>query len=156
GMAPGCSSLAPSDRAPVVNTYIIPGFVVGCIYAIVSSGLVLTYATSGVINLAYGAMAYVSATLFWYLRGHGVGGWAAAAICVLGFAPLFGALLWRVLFRPIAHLSLLAGLMASIGLTVALPAAMDTIFPHAQVYYARGIMSGGTTIHKWGGLEIST
>src|SRR5207302_1093889 len=99
---------------------------------------------------------YVNATFFYYLTSNGFGGWPAAAICVLGFSPLLGGFLWRFLFRPIVHLSLIAGLIASIGLAVALPAAADTIFRHEQVFYARGIITPGLIIHHWGPFEIST
>jgi branched-chain amino acid transport system permease protein len=144
------------DEETAIDTYIVPGFIIGCIYAIAASGVVLTYATSGVLNLAYGAIAYVNATLFWSFVNHGLSGWLAAAICVLGISPLIGVILWQALFRFIVHLSLVAGLIASIGLAVALPAAIDTILPHKQVLYARGIVTPGFKIHHWGPVKVST
>ena len=44
--------------------YIILGIPFGCVFALVAVGLVLTYKTSGVFNLAFGAQAYVSAAVF--------------------------------------------------------------------------------------------
>ena len=38
--------------------YVIQGIPVGCVFALVAIGLVLTYKTSGVFNLAFGAQAY--------------------------------------------------------------------------------------------------
>ena len=46
----------------------IEGFPVGCVYALVAVGLVLTYKTSGVFNLAFGAQAFLSAAVFLKLR----------------------------------------------------------------------------------------
>ena len=45
-------------------TYAVPGLPYGCVYALVAVGLVLTFKTSGVFNLAFGAQAYVSAAVF--------------------------------------------------------------------------------------------
>jgi branched-chain amino acid transport system permease protein len=139
-----------------VNTYIVPGLVVGCVYAIAASGIVLTYATSGVLNLAYGSMAFFNATLFYYLTAHGMGGWPAAAICVLGFSPLFGVLLWRILFRHMVGLGLVPALIASIGLAVALPALAEIIFRPEEILYARGIIVPGQDVHKFLGIQMST
>jgi branched-chain amino acid transport system permease protein len=44
--------------------YAIRGVPVGCIYALVAVGLVLTFKTAGVFNLAFGAQAFVSAAVF--------------------------------------------------------------------------------------------
>ena len=40
----------------------------GTVYALIALGFVLTYKTSGVFNLAFGAQAYVSAALFFQAR----------------------------------------------------------------------------------------
>jgi branched-chain amino acid transport system permease protein len=45
--------------------YLIEGFPVGCVYALVAIGLVLTYKTSGVFNLAFGAQAFLSAAVMY-------------------------------------------------------------------------------------------
>ncbi|MDZ7733342.1 MAG: hypothetical protein U5R31_09715 [Acidimicrobiia bacterium] len=47
---------------------IILGIPIGCVYALLAVGLVLTYKTSGVLNLAFGAQAFVSAAVFYDLR----------------------------------------------------------------------------------------
>ena len=38
--------------------FVIAGLVLGGIYAIASAGLVITYTSSGILNFAFGAMAY--------------------------------------------------------------------------------------------------
>lgn len=139
-----------------MSTYIIPGLVIGCIYAIAASGIVVSYATSGVLNLAYGAMAYVNAAFFYWLTSKGVGGWGAAAICVLLFSPLFGVLVWHALFRHLVGLGVVPALIASIGLAVALPAAAEIIFRPDNVLYARGIITPGLEAHKFLGISMTT
>ena len=48
--------------------YIIQGVPIGSVYALVAIGLVLTYKTSGVFNLAFGAQAFLSAAVYYRLQ----------------------------------------------------------------------------------------
>ena len=43
------------------------GIVVGCIYALTATGLVVTYNTSGIFNFAHGAIGMVAAFSYWQL-----------------------------------------------------------------------------------------
>ena len=43
-----------------VTSSIIQGFPIGCVFALVAMGFVLTYKVSGVFNLAFGAQAYAA------------------------------------------------------------------------------------------------
>lgn len=81
-------------------TFTVLGLVLGCVYAIAASGLVLTYNTSGIFNFAHGAQAMLGA--FTYFQVHNVWGVPAlpAVILVLGIlGPLMGFLLHRVIMR---------------------------------------------------------
>ena len=49
-------------------SYVIRGIPFGCVFALVAVGLVLTYRTSGVFNLAFGAQAFVSAAVYYDTR----------------------------------------------------------------------------------------
>ncbi|MGV9675950.1 branched-chain amino acid ABC transporter permease [Nocardia sp. NPDC003482] len=76
----------------------IVGLSTAAIYAIIGSGLVLTYTTTGVFNFAHGATGMVSAFVYWQC----VIGWGwpvpVALVVVLGgFAPLFGLAVGRAL-----------------------------------------------------------
>ena len=80
--------------------FVIAGLVLGGIYAIASAGLVITYDSSGILNFAFGAMAFFIARLYYYL--HIQQNWsilaaAVVSICVAG--PALGVLLYAVLFR---------------------------------------------------------
>ena len=48
--------------------YVIRGIPFGCVFGLVAVGLVLTYKTSGVFNLAFAAQAFLSAAVFYDLR----------------------------------------------------------------------------------------
>ncbi|MFD4459140.1 ABC transporter permease [Nocardia sp. NPDC058480] len=76
----------------------IVGLSTAAIYAVIGSGLVLTYTTTGVFNFAHGAAGMVSAFVYWQLS---VGwGWPvplALAAVLLVFAPAFGLFFGRTL-----------------------------------------------------------
>ena len=50
-----------------VVQWLIFGVPIGCVYALVAIGLVLTYKTSGVFNLAFSAQAFVSGAVFYQM-----------------------------------------------------------------------------------------
>ena len=58
---------------------VVTALVTGSIYAIAASGLVVTYQTSGVFNLAYGAQAYASALIFYVCVHAGWPSWAGSS-----------------------------------------------------------------------------
>ncbi|TDC91596.1 ABC transporter permease [Actinomadura sp. 7K507] len=109
--------------------YVLAGLALGAIYAIASASLVVTYVSSGVFNFAFGAMAFAVARFYYFL--HTENGWpivAAAAVSLGIFAPLLGALLYGLLFRHLRLRPPLIKVVATIGVSVALPPAVDLIF----------------------------
>ena len=101
---------------------LISGTVTGGIYAIMASGLVLTYETSGLFNFSHGAIAFVTAYFYYQLHvGQGVPIVPAAILSVFVFAPLLGLLLDRILLRRLADAPVYARIVGTIGLLVALP-----------------------------------
>ena len=81
-------------------SYVIRGIPFGCVFALVAVGLVLTYRTSGVFNLAFGAQAFVSAAVYYDTRVRHE--WPIAASFVLAVVivgPLVGFILDRFIFR---------------------------------------------------------
>ncbi|GAA2389631.1 branched-chain amino acid ABC transporter permease/ATP-binding protein [Nonomuraea africana] len=103
--------------------YILSGLVTGAVFAVMASGLTLSYAATGVFNFAHGAVGFLTALVFFELNvGLGWPGWAAALAAVLGFAPLLGYGLHRAMFRGLAQAGETAQIVATIGLTIALPA----------------------------------
>ena len=70
---------------------ILQGLPPGTVYALIALGFVLTYKTSGVFNLAFGAQAYMSAVMFF--KTHTEWGWPivpSLIVSVLLLAPLVG------------------------------------------------------------------
>jgi branched-chain amino acid transport system permease protein len=104
--------------------YTIAGLVTAAIYAIAASGLVVTYTTSGVFNIAHGAVGMFAAFVFWQLRF----GWnwptPIALVLVIGvLAPLFGCGVEKLLIRNLADASEATKLAVTIGLLIAMEGA---------------------------------
>src|SRR6266545_4396963 len=109
-------------------TAILQGTPPGTVYALVALGFVLTYKTSGVFNLAFGAQAYVSAVV--YFKTHTEWGWGivpSLVVSVLILAPLLGLVLERLIFRHLRTAPAVAKLVVTIGLTVALPSLFELV-----------------------------
>ena len=80
--------------------FIIAGLTTGSVYSLAGVGLVLTYKTSGVFNFAHGALATVSAYLFYTLHvQHGMPWPLAAVISVFVVGAVCGLLLELVARR---------------------------------------------------------
>jgi branched-chain amino acid transport system permease protein len=104
--------------------YTIYGIVTASIYAIAASGLVVTYTTSGVFNLAHGAVGMFGAFVYWQLRfGWHVPAWLALILVVLVLAPLFGCAIDKVIMRGLADATEATKLAVTIGVLVALVGA---------------------------------
>jgi branched-chain amino acid transport system permease protein len=104
--------------------YTIYGIVTASIYAIAASGLVVTYTTSGVFNLAHGAVGMFGAFVYWQLRfGWGVPAWLSLILVVLVLAPLFGCAIDKVIMRGLADATEATKLAVTIGVLVALVGA---------------------------------
>jgi branched-subunit amino acid ABC-type transport system permease component len=104
--------------------YLVRGIPIGCVFALVAVGIVLTYKTSGVLNLAFGAQAYVSAATFYVLRDPNRANWPmipALIVSVFLLAPALGWLLDRLLYRHLRTAPPVAKLVTSLGLLVAIP-----------------------------------
>ncbi len=109
--------------------FVIAGLALGGIYAIASAGLVITYTSSGILNFAFGAMAFFIARLYYYLHTQQNWSIATAAIVSIGIAaPLMGIFLYAILFRFLRFRSPLIKVVATIGLLVAIPGIATVIF----------------------------
>ncbi len=121
-------------------SYLLVGLALGSVYAIAAGSLVITYVASGVFNLAFAAMALTVARIFYTLNTEQ--GWPipiAAVVSLLVFAPLFGAFLYLALFRFLRGRSMIIKLMATTGLSVALPPLVDLVFGHLTSTAASGL-----------------
>jgi ABC-type branched-subunit amino acid transport system ATPase component/branched-subunit amino acid ABC-type transport system permease component len=148
-----------------VILFLILGLGSGAVYAALSLGLVVTYRSSGVVNLASAAIALYIAYTYAYLRmgqlvdpipglsptvslGTGALGFWPALLISLVVAGVLGALLYALIFRPLRAAPAAAKAVASVGVMIVLQALLATqlgssavtvapIFP-AHVYQMLG------------------
>ncbi len=136
---------------------IVVGMSYGSVYALLAVGLVLTYKTSGVFNLAYGAQAFVSAAIYYDLRVRHA--WpipVAFIIAVVIVAPLLGFILDRGLFRYLRNATQIAKLVVSLALLVAIPQIVKLWFGQNPAAGTQGIVpKGDTTYNPYGDVFVS-
>ncbi|HEY2832767.1 MAG TPA: ABC transporter permease [Sporichthyaceae bacterium] len=108
--------------------FVIFGIITGSIYGLTAMGLVLTYKTSGVFNIAHGAVCAGAAYVFYGLRQRqGIPwGWTFL-IVVFVMAPLAGLILER-LAVVLAPVSTAYRIVGTVGLLVAIRAILGLGF----------------------------
>jgi branched-chain amino acid transport system permease protein len=110
-----------------LKPFIVLGLALGGVFAMSGVGLVVLYRTTGVLNLAYGAIGTTGALIAWSLLG-GVNQWIAYSACIA-----FGGavtLLYGVVFGPpLAARDPLVKATATIGLLLILLGVMLWVWP---------------------------
>lgn len=120
--------------------FILAGLVLGGIYAISAASIVVTYVSAGVLNFAFGAIAFFIARLYYYLVAQqGWPGWASAIVAIVIVGPLLGIALYFALFRFLAQAQAITKVVATIGLSVAIPAATELIFGNQPILSSPGL-----------------
>jgi branched-chain amino acid transport system permease protein len=139
-----------------VLQFVIAGLVLGGIYAIASAGLVITYTSSGILNFAFGALAFFIARFYYYL--HTQQRWAivpAAVVSIVIAAPALGVLLYAVLFRHLRLASPLIKVVATIGLLVAIPSMATLIFGNEAIQQAPGLAPEPVSVYQFLGVPVT-
>jgi branched-chain amino acid transport system permease protein len=139
-----------------VLQFVIAGLVLGGIYAIASAGLVITYTSSGILNFAFGALAFFIARFYYYL--HTQQSWSivlAAIVSIVIAAPALGVFLYAVLFRFLRLASPLIKVVATIGLLVAIPSLATLIFGDQPIEQAPGLAPEPVHVFKFLGVPVT-
>jgi branched-chain amino acid transport system permease protein len=137
------------DRIPQL---IFEGVSFGLIIAITSVGLSLIFGTTGLVNFAHGEQVTWGAMVAWWLNiDHGMQLIPATILAVL-IGALTGALLDRVLWRPLRNraMSLVAMMIVSIGLSLAVRNLFQILFggifrPYGDYNVQKGVDVGPIT-----------
>jgi branched-chain amino acid transport system permease protein len=120
--------------------FILAGLVLGGIYAVSAASIVVTYVSAGVLNFAFGAIAFFIARLYYYLVvQEGWPGYASAIVAIVIVGPLLGIALYFALFRFLAQAQAITKVVATIGLSVAIPAATELIFGTQPILSSPGL-----------------
>jgi len=136
--------------------FVIAGLVLGGIYAICSAGLVITYTSSGVLNFAFGAIAFFIARLYYFLNTQHT--WSivpAAVLSIVVAAPALGVFLYYALFKHLRLASPMIKVVATIGLLVAIPAAAVLIFGDQPINAAPGLAPQPVAVYQVIGVAVT-
>jgi ABC-type branched-subunit amino acid transport system permease subunit len=113
--------------------FIVVGLATGSLYGLAAVGLVLTYRTSGLFNLAHGAVAAAGAYAFHSLRDVAGLPWPLALALVLILAGPPMGLLLEAVTRRARKLPIGAQIVLSIGLLLAVQGLIDLIYGSAAI-----------------------
>lgn len=129
-------------------SYVVVGIVTGSVYAVAATGLVVTYTTSGIFNIAHGGIGMLMAFTYWELRVNR--GWPAPLaliLVVLVLAPLLGAAIERGLIRGLRGASVATSLVVTVGLMVFMVGTANSIWSPQIGRRLPGFFgSGGVTV----------
>lgn len=134
-------------------SYVIIGLFTGAAYAIVASGLVLTYSTTRVFNVAHGAFGMVLAYVFWDLsQRQGLPTWLALPLVLLVVAPAIGIFVQRFLTRGLGSAPVSVPLVVTVGLLVGLIGVAQQVWPPAARQLPQFFGQDG---QEFGGVVVS-
>ena len=113
-----------------IISFTILGLFTGAAYAIAASGLVLTYTTTRVFNIAHGAFGMVMAFTFWdFSQRQGMPTWLALVLVLGVVAPGTGWLVQRFVTRGLGEGPVSVSLVVTVGLFVGLIGLAQFIWP---------------------------
>ena len=108
-------------------TQLMNGIGNGAVYASLALALVLIYRTTGILNFAQGEMALYSTYLFWYFTDRGMPVIVAILLTVV-LSFIGGAVIERVVIRPVEKASPLVLVIVTIGMFLALNSIVQVQF----------------------------
>jgi branched-chain amino acid transport system permease protein len=139
-----------------VLQFIVVGLVLGSIYALAASGLVITYVSTGILNFAFGALAFLIARTYYYLHIEQQWGiLASAAMCLLVIAPALGLFLYMAIFRFLRLSSQLIKVVVTIGLSVTIPAIANMVFGTEEIFQAPGLATQPVSVYHVLGVAVT-
>jgi branched-chain amino acid transport system permease protein len=135
--------------------YVIAGLAIGGIYAIASTGLVVTYLSAGVLNFAFGALAYFIARFYYFLNTqHGWNIAEAAIVSVVITGPALGVLLYFALFRLLRLSSALIKIVVTLGLSVTIAPISIILFGNPTILSAPGLAPEPVHVYHFLGVPV--
>ena len=135
-----------------VLSFTVLGLFTGAAYAIAASGLVLTYTTTRVFNIAHGALGMVMAFTFWdFSQRQGMPVWLALVLVLGVVAPGTGWFIQRFVTRGLGEGPVSVALVVTVGLFVGCIGLAQQVWPPAArtvppFLPASGLQVGGTYV----------
>ena len=126
--------------------FLVAGLVTGSLYGLAGLGLVLTYRTSGVLNLAHGAIAAAAAFLFYTLHTEQGLPWPLAAVMVLAAFGLIGGLFLERVTRSLGDVPVAVVIVATVGLLLGIIGLLSLIYGHASRAFPDFLPTSGFSV----------
>jgi branched-chain amino acid transport system permease protein len=123
----------------------LDGITNGMVFAALALALVLVFRATKIINFAQGALAMMTTFIGFTLLNRGLGYWWAL-VAVLAIAFVLGALVERVLIRPLRGKSELNPVIVTIGLLVVLEGLAGAIYGNSSRGFPAAYSQSGLTI----------
>lgn len=125
----------------------LDGIANGMIFAALALALVMIFRATRVVNFAQGAMGMITTFIASSLLGRGLGyWWAFIAVLVMGF--VLGAVVERVLIRPLQGKSELNPVIVTIGVLVVLEGLAGTIYGNSSRGFPAAFSQSGLTVGR--------
>jgi branched-chain amino acid transport system permease protein len=135
---------------------IVAGVALGAVYALLAGGMTVSYTASGVLNFAYGSIAYITARLYFFLRvQHHWGIVPAAILSILVFSPVLGVLLWAILFRFLSLAPELIKIVVMVGLAVCIPPVTILLFGSEPAVTPPGLAPQPVATYHFAGAVVT-
>ena len=128
----------------------LSGITSGMVFAAVALALVLIWRATRIVNFAQGGMLMVTTFVAWTVVDHGGSYWLALAAAMVS-GLLLGAVVERVVIRPVENKSPLNAVIVTLGLLVVLQAVAGMIWggsPHSYppAFTIQGFTLGDTRL----------
>ena len=148
------ATAGPGDRVSEFISYTVIGIFTGAAYAIAASGLVLTYSTTRVFNIAHGAVGMIFAFVYWdFSVRQDIPVWLSLVLVLFVAAPLFGVFVQRVLARGLGSAPVSVSLVVTVGLLVGLIGIATQVWPpEARTlpqFFHGHLMTLGSVVITW-------
>jgi branched-subunit amino acid ABC-type transport system permease component len=129
------------------GTQAVAGVSDGAIYALAGLGLVLTYKTSGIFNLAVGAQAAASAYVFYSFRVKEGLPWPVAGLITLVLVGLLGSLVLERMAYWLSDAPAVMRVAATIGIMVLLQSLLTGAYGGSTIIFQPFLSTKSTEIH---------
>jgi branched-chain amino acid transport system permease protein len=127
--------------------YTLNGVANGMIFAALALSLVLIFRATKIINFAQGAMGMMTTFIGSTFLNRGLGyWWMFVLILIVGF--VFGAMVERILIRPLEGKSELNPVIVTIGLLVVLEGIAGAIYGNASRGFPAAFSQSGLTVGR--------
>ena len=137
---------------------LIGGVALGCVYGLIALGFVLIYKATEVVNFAQGEIMMLGAFLsFTFITTLGLNYWLAFLLCIVAMAIL-GAIMERLVIRPILGYPQFSIVMATIGLGLVIRSLAGIIWGtddlRIETPFTNGVYRVGSLVIAWDALSI--